>query len=175
MKTLIAMIMPSLLVGLAHAEQLTCRVVAISDGDSFDCVTAANTQIRVRMAEIDAPERNQPYGQQAKQALAGLIYDKSAMLKVHSIDRFGRTWARVFIGTLDVNYTLVQQGTAWAYSEQLKDEKLRDAETFARNMNKGLWAQPAEDIVAPWKWRYAGRINQHAKQQLRPKTSFSQF
>ncbi|MGB4075640.1 thermonuclease family protein [Pseudomonas sp.] len=175
MKTLIAMIMSSLLSGLAHAEQISCRVVAISDGDSFDCATTASTQIRVRMAEIDAPERKQPYGQQAKQALTKLIYDKSVMLHVHSIDRFGRTLARVFIGTLDVNSSMVQQGAAWAYTEQLKDQNLRDTETFARNMDKGLWAQPAEDIVAPWKWRYAGRINEHAKKQTRPQTSFSQF
>lgn len=175
MKTLIAMLMLSLLAGQAHAEQFSCQVVAISDGDSFDCVTIANTQIRVRMAEIDAPERKQPYGPQAKQALAELIYDKLAIIQVHSIDRFGRTLARVFIGPLDVNYSMVQQGAAWAYTEQLKDQKLRDAETFARNMDKGLWAQPADAIVAPWKWRYAGRINGPVNLQQRQQSSFRQF
>ena len=175
MKTLIAMLILSLLAGRAHAEQFSCRVVVISDGDSFDCVTTANTQIRVRMAEIDAPERKQPYGPQAKQALAELIYNKLAIVQAHSIDRFGRTLGRVFIGSLDVNYSMVQQGAAWAYTEQLKDLKLRDAETFARNLDKGLWAQPADAIVAPWKWRYAGRISGAETPQQRQQRSFKQF
>lgn len=160
---------------LTFADQLSCRVVAISEGDTFSCLTSENKRLRVRLAEIDAPERKQPYGAEAKQALSDLVLEKQVLLHVQEVDRYGRTLARAYVAGLDVNYALVAQGAAWAYTKQLKDHRLKDAETLARNMGKGLWQLPAESIVAPWDWRYAGRIT--APQKTRPSraASFSQF
>ena len=157
------------------ADSLTCRVVTVSEGDTFTCLTTDNTRLRVRLAEIDAPERKQPYGAEAKQALAELVLEKQVVLQVHEVDRYRRTLARVYVGNLDVNYVLVEQGAAWAYTQQLKDEKLHDAQTLARNMGKGLWRLPAEAIVAPWEWRYAGRISAPQKTKPSRPASFSQF
>ncbi len=157
------------------ADSLTCRVVTVSEGDTFTCLTTDNTRLRVRLAEIDAPERKQPYGAEAKQALAELVLEKQVVLQVHEVDRYRRTLARVYVDNLDVNYVLVEQGAAWAYTQQLKDEKLNDAQTLARNMGKGLWQLTAEAIVAPWEWRYAGRISAPQKTKPSRPASFSQF
>ncbi len=159
----------------AVADSLTCRVVTVNEGDTFTCLTTDNTRLRVRLAEIDAPERKQPYGAEAKQALAELVLEKQVVLQVHEVDRYRRTLARVYVGNLDVNYVLVEQGAAWAYTQQLKDEKLNDAQTLARNMGKGLWQLTAEAIVAPWEWRYAGRISAPQKTKPSRPASFSQF
>ena len=105
--------------GLAVADPFSCRVVVISDGDTFTCLTTENKRLRVRLAEIDAPERNQPYGAEAKQALSDLVFERHAVLHVQEVDRYGRTLARAYVGGLDVNSTLVEQGAAWAYTEQL--------------------------------------------------------
>ena len=161
--------------GLAVADPFSCRVVVISDGDTFTCLTTENKRLRVRLAEIDAPERNQPYGAEAKQALSDLVFERHAVLHVQEVDRYGRTLARAYVGGLDVNSTLVEQGAAWAYTEQLKDHRLKDAETLARNMGRGLWRLPAESIVAPWDWRYAGRISAPQKTKPSRTASFSQF
>lgn len=160
---------------LALAQPLSCRVVSISEGDTFTCLTTANKRLRVRLAEIDAPERKQPYGAEAKQALAELVLEKQVVLHEQELDRYGRTLARAYVDGRDVNYTLVEQGAAWAYTEQLKDHRLKDAETLARNMGKGLWRQHADAIVAPWKWRYAGRITAPEKTKTGRTASFSQF
>jgi len=171
----IALLLLVCLPELAFAEQFICRVMTISEGDTFNCLTTDNNRLRVRLAEIDAPERKQPYGAEARQALSELIVDKQVLLHVQEVDRYGRTLARAFVGGIDVNYTLVAQGAAWAYTKQLKDHRLKDAETLARNMGKGLWQLPAEDIVAPWDWRYAGRIAAPEKTEPSRTASFSQF
>lgn len=160
---------------LALADPFSCRAVAISDGDTFSCQTTENKRLRVRLAEIDAPERKQPYGAEAKQALSALVLEKQVVLQINEVDRYGITRARAYVGGTDVNYTLVAQGAAWAYTKQLKDHRLKDAETLARNMGKGLWQLPAEDIVAPWDWRYAGRIAAPQKTKPSRTASFSQF
>lgn len=159
----------------AAADSFICRVVTVSEGDTFTCLTTENTRLRVRLAEIDAPERKQPYGAEAKQALTELVLEKQVVLQVHEVDRYRRTLARVFVGNLDVNYTLVEQGAAWAYTPQLKDETLNDAQTLAKNMGKGLWRLTAESPVAPWEWRYAGRISAPQKATPSRPASFSQF
>jgi micrococcal nuclease len=161
--------------GLVLADPFSCRVVAISEGDTFSCLTTENKRLRVRLAEIDAPERKQPYAAEAKQALSALVLEKQIVLHAQEVDRYGRTLARAYVAGVDVNYTLVAQGAAWAYTQQLKDHTLKDAETLARNMGKGLWALPAESIVAPWDWRYAGRITAPQKNKPGRTASFSQF
>jgi micrococcal nuclease len=161
--------------GLVVADPFSCRVVTISEGDTFNCLTIENQRLRVRLAEIDAPEIKQPYGAEAKQALSELILEKQVILHVQEVDRFGRTLARVYVGALDVNYALVEQGNAWAYTKQLKDHRLKDAETLAKNMGKGLWRFPDEAIIAPWDWRYAGRNSTPQKTRPSRTATFSQF
>jgi micrococcal nuclease len=124
--------------GLVVADPLSCRVVTISEGDTFNCLTIENQRLRVRLAEIDAPEIKQPYGAGAKQALSELILEKQVILHVQEVDRFGRTLARAYVGAPDVNYTLVEQGNAWAYTKQLKDHRLKDAETLAKHGQRPL-------------------------------------
>ena len=103
----IALLLLISLPSLALADQFSCRAVAISEGDTFSCLTTENKRLRVRLAEIDAPERKQPYGAEAKQALSDLVLEKQVVLHVQEVDRYGRTLARAYVGGVDVNYTLV--------------------------------------------------------------------
>ena len=104
----------------ASAESIDCRVIGIADGDTFSCFTANKNQVRVRLAEIDAPEAKQPYGNRARQALSDLIFAKDVTLFVQDRDRYGRTVARVKIAGIDVNSEMVRTGAAWAYRDYLK-------------------------------------------------------
>ena len=82
----------------ALAAPISCKVVAISDGDTLTCLTAERAQIKVRLAEIDTPEKAQPYGQKSKAALSALVFGKQVTLAAQAKDRYGRTVARVSAG-----------------------------------------------------------------------------
>lgn len=88
----------ALLAGPLLAAEYTGRVVAISDGDTLTLLVpdgASYRQVRVRLGEIDTPERRQPYGTRAQQALSDLAYNQQARVVVQDTDRFGRTVGRV--------------------------------------------------------------------------------
>ena len=51
--------------------------------------------VKVRLAEIDAPEKRQPWGTRSRQALADLCFQQQATLRVRERDRYGRTVGRV--------------------------------------------------------------------------------
>jgi endonuclease YncB( thermonuclease family) len=89
-------------------------VVGIHDGDTITLRAAAQT-LRVRLAQIDAPERRQPWGRRAREALGRLAHGKPARLVVVDRDDYGRTVGELFVGGVDVNETLVREGHAWAY------------------------------------------------------------
>ena len=58
------------------AAEYTGWVVGVSDGDTLTLLTADKQQVKVRLGEIDTPERKQPYGTRAQQALSDLAFGK---------------------------------------------------------------------------------------------------
>ena len=46
------------------------RVVGISDGDTITVLDDANTQHKIRIDGIDAPEKGQAFGERSKQSLS---------------------------------------------------------------------------------------------------------
>ena len=137
----------------ASAESLDCRVIGIADGNTFSCRTNAGERLRVRLAEIDAPELKQPYGSQARQALSDHIFGKNVTLAVKGRDGLGRTLARVGVGNIDVNSEMVRAGAAWAYRARLDDRRLLDLEAVAREFRRGLWSLHKTEQQPPWEWR----------------------
>ena len=75
----------------AQAETLEGKVVKIADGDTLTLLTSTKDQVKIRLAGIDTPERKQPFGNRAKQALAKLAFQKQALIEAETKDRYGRT------------------------------------------------------------------------------------
>jgi endonuclease YncB( thermonuclease family) len=65
-----------LLYSTVYAQEYRGKVVGIADGDTFTLLTSDKQQIKVRLAEIDTPEKAQPFGTRARQALSDLIFAK---------------------------------------------------------------------------------------------------
>lgn len=141
---------------LAQGETMNGRVVGISDGDTLTILDASNTQFKIRLAAIDAPEKAQAFGQHGKQKLSDLCYGKSVSVQVVSIDRYGRSVGDVVCSSINANEVMVQSGFAWVYRKYDKGhEHLYALEEEARNARRGLWAD--SNPTAPWDWRKAKR------------------
>ncbi len=139
---------------LTQAATLTAQVIAITDGDTITVLTPAKQQIKVRLADIDAPElRDQPYGRKAKQVLSDKIYRKQVAVLQVSIDRYQRLVGRIFLDGRNINAEMVADGAAWVYRKYSDDTKLLELERQAREEGRGLWGLQEDQRVAPWEWR----------------------
>ena len=140
--------------GASRGCGLEGRVTKVVDGDTLHVRTDAGDAVKVRLAEIDAPEKNQPFGSHARTRLVSLCRDKRVHVDVAGKDRYGRTLGTVFLkdGT-NVNEQLVKDGYAWHYKDYSKSKDLADLEEKAQKEGKGLWG--TKSPTAPWEWRKA--------------------
>jgi endonuclease YncB( thermonuclease family) len=139
------------------AALLLCTVVGISDGDTLVARCKAGTApatIKVRLAEIDAPERAQPFGQRSRRHLADICFRREAQVEPISTDSYGRTVARVRCDRIDAGAEQVRAGMAWVFVRYAaKTSPLYRLERDARSARRGLWADKRP--VPPWEWRAA--------------------
>jgi endonuclease YncB( thermonuclease family) len=158
---------------LTHAESRSCLVVGVSDGDTLRarCGEPGRYEdITVRINGIDAPEKRQPFGERARQAMSDLVYMKEVDLDCQKIDRYGRSVCKLMVvpasaprgpRTLDAGLAMVTIGMAWWYRAYAREQTAQErgqyefAEFEARAKRVGLWRDPQP--LAPWEWRKAQR------------------
>jgi endonuclease YncB( thermonuclease family) len=92
------------------ADSIGGRVVGITDGDTFTLLTPDLRKVKVRVAEIDAPERGQPYATRSRQQLAILIFQQEVSVDVQVVDRYGRAVGRPMVGNVDVTVEMIRSG-----------------------------------------------------------------
>ena len=127
------------------------KVVGIKDGDTFK-VLYNNSEITIRLNHIDCPEKNQPYGKNAKWKASDLCFGK--MVKIVSNgkkDRYKRLIAEVYCNNININKELVKNGLAWHFKKYSSDNDYAKLEIQARKLKVGLWQQ--SNPIAPWNWR----------------------
>jgi endonuclease YncB( thermonuclease family) len=140
----------------ARAEHFDGRVVAVFDGDTIE-VLVDGAPRRIRLADIDTPERGQPWADRAKRALAERVHGREVRINAVAIDRYGRTVGEVYAGDVCVGCELVREGHAWVYRGRARDPVLLELEAEARAARRGLWALPEAQRIPPWEWRRARR------------------
>ena len=69
----------TILVTPTFPDTIVGRVVGVSDGDTLT-VLVDREQVKVRLVEIYAPEKAQPFGNKSKQSLSDLCFSKTATL-----------------------------------------------------------------------------------------------
>lgn len=126
--------------------------VSISDGDTFHA-RIQGVVMEFRLADVDAPEHDQPYGKQAREELRSLIEKRDLVIVFVDVDRYGRIVAQAWTGNLNVNREMARRGAAWFYADYARDNTLFNVEEAARAAKQGLWALPASERVEPWVWR----------------------
>lgn len=135
------------------------RVDAITDGDTLTLRVGAE-KIRIRLAQIDAPEPDQPHGAKSTAALSALALRKQARVEVVDIDRYGRSVGEVFVDNVDINHEMVRGGHAWAYTHYAHSTEIIELENRARAAKSGLWALPENEREPPWTWRHRAHARQ---------------
>ena len=149
---------------------ITGRVVSVTDGDTIKVLDSTNTQHKIRLTGIDAPERGQPFGTKSKDHLAFMVAGKEVFVESDKNDRYGRVLGKVWVQpsdcptcgkTLDTNHAQVLAGMAWWYRYYAKEQSPEDrgryesAEDEAKARGWGLWADP--NPINPYEWRKGKR------------------
>lgn len=136
----------------AGAETYTAQVIAVLDGDTV-MVMRDNRKITMRLAGIDAPEKQQAFGMASRDALAGLVLRKTVHVTTKAVDDYGRVIALLDVGRVNVNEELLRRGLAWEYSQYHSNKNLLALQSRAQAARRGLWA--AAHPVPPWTYRKA--------------------
>lgn len=140
-------------IGSQQATPGYCTHVA--DGDTA-VLRQGTHSVRVRLGGIDAPEKDQSYGDQSKAELERLIGGKQVYLVETDQDKYGRTVGVLFIrdghSYRNVNLAMLEAGAAWHYVQYSLGSAYAEAEQRAQAARRGLWAEPSP--TAPWDYRH---------------------
>ena len=144
-------LLSALAVTCAFAETISGTVTKVIDGDTLVVRDAAKKRYAVRLAEIDAPERHQPFYVEASRSLAELCHRKEARVEWSERDAKKRYIGYVTCAGKDANAEQLKRGMAWASPRATKPTSaLYELETYARLRRIGLWAD--DNAVAPWEF-----------------------
>lgn len=141
----------------AAAETLQGVVIAVIDGDTVLFRPDASSPSRrafmkIRLADIDAPEHDQPYGDAATRALAAMVLERRVAVDTVATDVYGRTIGHIRVGAGEaVGLDLVRRGLAWPAARSRRAAAARALQHEARHERRGLWRDAAP--VPPWVWR----------------------
>ena len=136
-------------------EPLPGRVRRVVDGDSIEADVSGYGRISIRLANVDAPEHDQPWGREAGEALARLVRGGSPEFRLLYRDQYARVVGLVSVNGVVVNEQLVRDGHAWAYDRRLPvwlRARYKGFERTAQDSGAGLWGAKAKPIP-PWEWR----------------------
>lgn len=133
-----------------QAETFNTQILAVLDGDTVMVKRGAGT-LSIRLAEIDAPEKAQPFGETAKKSLSDMVMGKSVKVVSQTMDQYGRMVAHLSVGGLDINAEQIRLGMAWEYSHFHGNKVLVALQKEAQSIPRGLWA--LSNPIPPWEWR----------------------
>ncbi len=135
---------------LANAGEFSGKVIVVMDGDTL-LVLKEGEPVKVRLAEIDAPEKAQPFGMASQKSLAEMVKGRQVKVNSRAVDDYGRVVATIRVGETDVNREQVRRGMAWEYSRFHSNRELVALQREAQQAKRGLWAD--EGSVEPSQWR----------------------
>jgi endonuclease YncB( thermonuclease family) len=132
------------------AAEFSAKVIAVMDGDTV-LIKRDSGVLKIRLTDIDAPEKAQPFGETSKRSLSDMVLGKIVNINSQAMDKYGRMVARLEVNGLNVNAEMIRLGMAWEYSRFYNNKKLLALQAEAQQAPRGLWA--LTDPMPPWEWR----------------------
>ena len=149
---IIAAISVSFYMWTTRPREFKGTVTKVIDGDSI-IIKNGDKEEEIRLADIDAPEKDQTYGRWAKEYVT--MFTRSRQVTVKHKGQYvpgGALVAEVILEDgASLNEVMVEEGVAWYDSQHFNNEKFHVLEEKARNSRKGLWRQ--KEAEPPWIWR----------------------
>ena len=145
----------------ANAETLLGKVINVADGDTITVLDDTNTQHKIRLAGIDAPEKRQAFGNVSRLNLAEQVAGQSVAVEWVKVDKYRRKLGKVLLGGLDSNLVQIKSGMAWHYKQYQREQAPVDQQSYAaaeieaRAAKLGLWRDLEQ--VPPWDFRHKGK------------------
>lgn len=133
-------------------SQTKGKVIKISDGDTITVLLKGKEQKKLRLAEVDCPEKGQAFGKNARQFTSDKVFGKTITFIETDKDRYGRSIAKVYYDKGKyLSEELIRAGMGWWYCAFSKNSSLGELQNKAQYQKVGLW----QDVhaVAPWEYR----------------------
>ena len=134
----------------AHAFDLSPEITYFYDGDTVK-IKDALSEYKLRLTDIDAPERNQAYGKTARRALIKLCKNAEVHVYVSGLDKYQRSLGRLVCDNQDASVYMLKNGHAWFNRRYSMDYSLDILEQQSRMEKLGLWKR--KNPTPPWQWR----------------------
>ena len=125
-------------------------VTKVVDGDTV-YASYKGKIYKMRLLEIDAPERDQPIGKESTAFLKELLKAKLIDADISGQDRYERDLARIYVKGKDINRIMVSNGMAWVYDAYVTDKSFYKDQALAQTNQLGVWS--SSDAIPPWTWR----------------------
>ncbi len=137
--------------GVLQAQR-SATVIRIVDGDTYQ-VFQKSRVYTVRLANVDAPETKQRFGEAAKDSVSHLLLGKTVLVDSIGKDRYGRVIAEITINRLALDSLMVSNGWAWYYADYSHKSELQNLQDMAISKRKGLWQCGTVRFCPPWVYR----------------------
>ncbi|MCP4156528.1 MAG: nuclease [bacterium] len=161
MKRILIVFVVMALSNVASATSFHGKIIKVTDGDTVTVVSDGK-QTKIRLYGVDAPEKNQAYGPDAKRFVDMALNNKTVRIEPVTTGKYGRTVAIVF-GDKCLNEELVKAGYAWVYHEYCKRpvcDRWLEYEKEAKEKKLGLWQDKSP--TPPWDFRHGKKASPDA-------------
>jgi len=141
----------------AQVDTLLGKVIQVANGDTITVLDETNTQHKIRLIGIDAPEKRQAFANASKQSLAEQVAGQSVAVEWIKVDRYERKLGKVLLAGVDCNLVQIKRGLAWHYKQYQWEQSQTDQQSYAadeigaRGVKLGIWRDA--DPMAPWDFR----------------------
>jgi endonuclease YncB( thermonuclease family) len=136
---------------------LLARIVAYGSGSAFAVLNQSEKLKRIKLSGVDAPERRQRFGPQARHLAAEWVGTGAFEITIDKTDEDGRIHGRVVVDGHDVGFELIKAGLAWCDPADITEIPLTVREKYqqecvrAKAQRRGLWLD--QNPMPPWEHR----------------------
>jgi micrococcal nuclease len=130
--------------------EMTAKVTAVIDGNTFEITGADNQPIRVVLAGVDSPEPGQEFSEKARKLMEKMLLEEEVSVSIKGKDRWGNYVAIVMKGNTDPRIELLEEGLAWT-AEKNPLPEFEEIRVRAQEKGKGLWKEA--NPIPPWTFR----------------------